>query len=104
MTIDPRTPRKVGRGQTIQVRYQAERMHGFIGKIHTELVGPGRRGRPARPRRDLHGQTEIGRIQVIATEDAPLGRHVFLRLEAVGTVEDQPVYRASRFVELEITE
>ena len=29
---------------------------------------------------------------------------VTLRLEAVGTVEDKPVYRASRFVELEITE
>jgi hypothetical protein len=52
----------------------------------------------------LVGQSESGTLQVIATEDAPLGRQQFLRLDAVGTVEDQPVYRASRFVELEITE
>ena len=52
----------------------------------------------------LVGQQDAGSLQVIATETAPLGRVHLLRLEAVGTVEDQPVYRAARFVELEITE
>ncbi len=52
----------------------------------------------------LVGRSDSGVLQIIATETAPLGRQPFLRLEAVGTVEDQPVYRASRFVELEITE
>ena len=50
------------------------------------------------------GQTETGEIQVIATANAKPGRLAFLRLEAVGTVEDQPVFRGSRFLELEITE
>jgi hypothetical protein len=103
LEIDPRTPRKIGRGKIIQLRFTAERKHGFIGKIHTELVAPGGvvglRGRGV----TLVGQTDSGTIQIIATVTAPLGRHHFLRLEAVGTVEDQPVYRASRFVELEIT-
>jgi Bacterial pre-peptidase C-terminal domain len=104
LEIDPQTPRKIGRGKIIQLRFTAERKHGFIGKIHTELVAPGGvvglRGRGV----TLVGQSDSGTLQVIATEDAPLGRQQFLRLEAVGTVEDQPVYRASRFVELEITE
>jgi hypothetical protein len=52
----------------------------------------------------LVGRSDSGVLQIIATETAPLGRQPFLRVEAVGTVEDQPVYRASRFVELEITE
>ena len=104
LEIDPNTPRKIGRGKIIQLRYTAERKHGFIGKIHTELVAPGGvvglRARGV----TLVGRSDSGSLQVIATEDAPLGRHQFLRLDAVGTVEDQPVYRASRFVELEITE
>jgi len=104
LEIDPRTPRKIGRGKIIQLRYTAERKNGFIGKIHTELAAPsgvvGLRGRGV----TFVGQTESGSIQVIATEDAPLGRQQFLRLEAVGTLEDQPVFRASRFVDLEITE
>src|SRR6185369_11641065 len=41
LEIDPRTPRKIGRGKIIQLRFTAERKHGFIGKIHTELVAPG---------------------------------------------------------------
>jgi hypothetical protein len=102
--VDPRTPAKIARGKIIQLRFTAERKHGFIGKIHTELVAPGGviglRARGV----TLVGQSDSGTLQVIATEDAPLGRHVFLRLDAIGTVEDQPVYRASRFVELEITE
>lgn len=104
LEIDPQTPRKIARGKIIQLRYTAERKHGFIGKIHTELVAPGGvvglRARGV----TLVGQSDSGTLQVIATEDAPLGRQQFLRLDAVGTVEDQPVYRASRFVELEITE
>ncbi|MBI1914797.1 MAG: PPC domain-containing protein [Planctomycetes bacterium] len=104
LEVDPRTPRKIGRGKIIQLRFTTERKHGFIGKVHTELVAPGGvvglRGRGV----TLVGQSDSGTLQVIATENAPLGRHPFLRLEAVGTVEDQPVYRASRFVELEITE
>ncbi len=104
LEIDPNTPRKIARGKIIQLRYTAERKHGFIGKIHTELVAPGGvvglRARGV----TLVGQSDSGSLQVIATENAPLGRHQFLRLDAVGTVEDQPVYRASRFVELEIVE
>ena len=104
LEIDPNTPRKIARGRIIQLGYTAERKHGFIGKIHTELVAPG--GVVGLRARGVTfvGQTDSGSLQVIATEDAPLGRHQFLRLDAVGTVEDQPVYRASRFVELEITE
>ena len=104
LEIDPNTPRKIARGKIIQLGYTAERKHGFIGKIHTELVAPG--GVVGLRARGVTfvGQTESGSLQVIATEDAPLGRHQFLRLDAVGTVEDQPVWRASRFVELEITE
>ncbi|MBA4190345.1 MAG: hypothetical protein C0467_20350 [Planctomycetaceae bacterium] len=104
LEIDPRTPTKIARGKIIQLRFTAERKQGFIGKVHTELVAPGGvvglRGRGV----TLVGQSDSGTLQVIATEDAPLGRHLFLRLDAVGTVEDQPVYRGSRFVELEITE
>ena len=104
LEIDPSTPTKIARGKTIQIRYTAERRHGFIGKIHTELMAPGGvvglRGRGV----TFVGQADSGSIQVVASEDAPLGRHPFLRLEAVGTVEDQPVYRAGKFVELEITE
>ncbi len=104
LTVDPRNPRKIGRGKVIQLGFTAERKHGFIGKVHTELVAPGGvvglRARGV----TLIGQSDSGSLQVIATEDAPLGRQQFLRLEAVGTVEDQPVYRASRFVELEITD
>lgn len=104
LEIDPRTPTKIARGKIIQLRFTAERKNGFIGKVHTEMVAPGGvvglRARGV----TLVGQSDSGALQVIATEDAPLGRHLFLRLDAVGTVEDQPRYRASRFVELEITE
>ena len=41
LEIDPRTPQKIGAGKIIQLRYTAERKHGFIGKIHTELAAPG---------------------------------------------------------------
>jgi hypothetical protein len=104
VVLDPHTPRKIARGRIILVKYRAERLNGFIGKIHTELAAPGGvtgiRGRGV----TFTGQQETGEIQVIATEDAPPGRLAFLRLEAVGTVEDQPACRGSRFLELEITE
>lgn len=104
LEVDPRTPTKIARGKTMQIRFTAERKNEFIGKVHTELVAPGGvvglRARGV----TLVGQSDSGSLQVIATEDAPLGRHLFLRLDAVGTVEDQPRYRASRFIELEITE
>jgi hypothetical protein len=104
LVIDPRTPRKIARGKIMELRFTAERKNGFIGKIHTELEAPGGVvGLRARGF-TLVGQSDSGVLQVIATETAPLGRQPFLRLEAVGTVEDQSVYRASRFVELEITE
>jgi hypothetical protein len=104
LEIDPRTPRTIGRGKVIQIRYTAERTHGFLGKVHTELAAPG--GVVGLRARGVTfvGQQDSGTIQVIATENAPLGRQPFLRLEAVGTVEDQPVFRGSRFVDLEITE
>ncbi len=104
MSIDPRTPRKIARGEVIHVRYSAERRHGFIGKIHTELAAPGGvrgiRGRGV----TFTSQTETGEIQIIATENAPLGPIEGLRLEAIGTVEDQPTYLASCLLDLEITE
>lgn len=104
LETDPRNPRKIGRGKTIQLHFTAERKQRFIGKIHTELVAPGGvvgvRARGV----TLVGQSDSGTLQVIATESAPLGRVPFLRLQAVGTVEDKPVYRAGRLVELEITE
>lgn len=104
ITLDPRTPRKIARGKTIRLKFTAERKRGFIGKIHTELVAPG--GVVGLRARGVTfvGQTEAGDLQVIATEDAPLGRQPFLRLDAIGTVEDQPVYRASCPVDLEIVE
>jgi hypothetical protein len=102
LTLDPRAPRKIARGKTIHLKYTADRKHGFIGKIHTELVAPGGviglRARGV----TFVGQADKGDLQIIATDDAPLGRQPFLRLEAIGTVEDQPVYRASCPVDLEI--
>jgi hypothetical protein len=88
----------------VQVAFFAERRHGFIGKTHVELVAPGGvaglRGRGV----TLVGQSDSGVIQIIANDDAPLGQQPFLRLEAVGTVEDRPIYRATRPLRLEIVE
>ena len=104
VSIDPRTPRKIARGKIIQLGFAVERKNGFIGKTHVELMAPGGvmglRGRGV----TLTSQSDSGTIQIIATDDAPLGRQAFLYIEAVGTVEDKPVYHASRFLELEITE
>lgn len=105
--VDRETPTRIKRGQIAQVNYLARRMHGFIGKIHTELAAPGRvtnigglRGRGV----TSVGQVETGTIQVIANEDAPLGQQPFLRLYGVGVVEDQPIYHGSCFLNLEIVE
>ena len=48
------------------------------------------------------GSTDTGTIQIIANEDAPLGQQPFLRLYSVGTLEDQPVFQGSCFLDLEI--
>ena len=89
-------------GEIVRVNYTARRRNGFFGKIHTELraAGPvtGLRGRGV----TFVGQTESGTIQIIATENATPGRQTSLRLEAVGTVEDEPVYLGSCFLHLEI--
>jgi hypothetical protein len=50
------------------------------------------------------GQTETGTIQIIANEDAALGHIPFLRLYAVGVVEDEPVFHGCCFLELETVE
>jgi hypothetical protein len=97
-------PIKIRRGEVIQLQYTAVRQNGFIGKIHTELAAPGGvkgiRGRGV----TFVGQTESGVIQIIANEDAPLGQQRGLRLEGLGTVEDEPVHLGSCFLELEIVE
>jgi hypothetical protein len=102
--VDPRAPVRIGRGKVVQVTFFAERRHGFIGKTHVELVAPGGvvglRGRGV----TLVGQSDSGVIQIIANDDAPLGQQPFLRLEAVGTVEDRPVFRATRSLRMEIVE
>jgi len=104
LDLDPATPTKIARGTILQLRFTARRVNGFLGKVHTELTAPGGvvglRARGV----TFTGQTDSGSLQVIATDNAPLGRHALLRLEAVGTVEDQPLYRAGRPVELEIVE
>ena len=102
--VDPRAPVRIGRGKVVQVTFFAERRHGFIGKTHVDLVAPGGvvglRGRGV----TLVGQSDSGVIQIIANDDAPLGQQPFLRLEGVGTVEDRPVYRATRALRMEIVE
>ena len=100
-------PRKIKRGKIVQVGYTARRMNGFINKIHTELAAPGKvtdvgrlRGRGV----SSTGQAESGTIQVIANEDAELGLHPFLRLYAVGVLEDEALYHGSCFLPMEIVE
>lgn len=107
VAIDPFTPAQVKRGETFQVKYTATRTNGFIGKIHTELASPGvvtdvpgLRGRGV----TFVGQSEDGVIQIVVNDNATLGRQSFLRLFGVGTIEDQPAYFGSAFLQLEITE
>ena len=102
--VPPSTPRKIHRGEVVQVSYSARRINGFIGKIHTELDAAdevvGLRGRGV----TFVGQSETGTIQVIASDDAPLGRQPFLRLHGVGVLEDRPLYHSGCFLDLEIVE
>ena len=104
VAVDLEAPITIARGEIVQLKYSARRQDGFIGKIHTELVAPGGvfgiRGRGV----TFVGQTDSGVIQIIANEDAPLGQQTGLRLEGIGTVEDEAVHRGSVFVTLEIVE
>ena len=103
LRIDPKTPKTIKRGEVILLKYRAIRRNGFIGKIHTELHAPeGVSGLRARGVTFV-GQTDTGELQIIASDDAPLGRQATLRLEAVGTVEDEPIHHVGCFVDLEIT-
>ncbi|WP_339912175.1 hypothetical protein, partial [Symmachiella dynata] len=102
--IDPYAPKTIHRGEVIQIHYTARRVNGFISKIHTELAAPvkvaGIRGRGV----TFVGQTDSGTIQIIANDDAELGQQPFLRLYGIGTVEAQPIYHGSCFLELEVVE
>ena len=105
--IDPFTPAKVRRGETIQVKYNVQRKNGFIGKLHTELAAPGRvtdvvglRGRGE----TFVGQTDGGMLQITVNDNAPLGRQPFLRLFTVGVLEDEPTFQGADFFPLEIVE
>ena len=105
--VDPFAVTQVTRGEIFQVAYSVMRMNGFIGKIHTELAGagvitdvPGLRGRGV----TSTGQANRGSIQIEVNGDAQLGEQQFVRLFAVGVVEDEPVFYGSRFLTLEITE
>ncbi|QDT41718.1 putative subtilase-type serine protease precursor [Gimesia alba] len=104
VAVDTSAPQKIRRGETIQVKYSAKRINGFINKIHTELEAAdkleGLRVRGV----TFVGQTEQGTLQIIANDDAPLGKQPSIRLFAVGVVEDQPIYHGSCFLDLEITE
>ncbi|MEC7564789.1 MAG: hypothetical protein VX738_03815 [Planctomycetota bacterium] len=102
--VDLDAPRTISRGEIVQLKYSARRQNGFIGKIHTELAAPGGvqgiRGRGV----TFVGQTDAGVIQIIANDDAPLGQQAGLRLEGLGTVEDEGVHLGSIFLNLEIVE
>ena len=95
------------RGQIAQVKYRVRRLNGFINKIHSELAAPGTvtkvgglRGRGV----TFVGQTDSGAIQVVASDDAPLGQRAFLRVYAVGVLEDEALYHGSHFLNLQIVE
>lgn len=105
--VDPFAVTRAKRGEVIQVRYSAQRLNGFIGKMHTELAAPGRvtdvvglRGRGE----TFVGQADKGSLQIIINDDAPVGRPAFLRLFTVGVVEDEPTFFGSSFLPLEIVE
>jgi len=104
MELDQDAPTRIHRGEVLRVKYSARRVNGFISKMHTELFAPdgvrGIRGRGV----SFVGQTDSGTIQIIANEDAPLGRQPFLRLFAVGVLEDEAVFQGSCLLPLEIVE
>ena len=104
LALDPSSPTKIARGKIMQLKFTAKRTGGFIGKVHVELAAPGGVVGVRARGNTLTGQEENASLQVIATDNAPLGRQRLLRLEAVGTVEDRPVYRAGTLIELEIVE
>ena len=97
-------PKTIARGKIVKVNYTAKRTNGFISKIHTELEAPGEviglRVRGV----TFVGQTESGTLQIIANENAPLGQQPFLRLFAVGVVEDEAVYQGGCFLDMKIVE
>jgi hypothetical protein len=100
--VDPKTPRRIKRGEVVQLTYRAFRRNGFIGKIRAELHAPeGVSGLRARGVTFV-GQTDTGVIQIAASDDAPLGRQPTLRLEALGTVEDEPIHHVGCFIDMEI--
>lgn len=103
--VDPYNPKQIRRGEVLQVKYWARRTNGFISKIHTELFSTtekidGLRGRGV----TFVGQTDSGTIQIIANENARLGKRRSLRLYAVGVLEDEAVYHGSCFLEMEVVE
>ena len=102
--IDPYAPKTIKRGEITQVKYTVKRVNGFISKIHTEMTAPdeviGLRARGS----SSVGQSESGTLQIIANDDAPLGRQPFIRFYAVGVIEDEAVYHGSYFLNLEIVE
>ncbi len=107
VTLDPYNPRTIRRGEIVQVKYRVRRLNGFINKVHSELAAPGTvtkvgglRGRGV----TFVGQTESGAIQVVASDDAPLGQRAFLRVYAVGVLEDEALYHGSHFLNLRIVE
>jgi hypothetical protein len=105
--VQPTAPRSIGRGKIVQIPYTARRLNGFIGKIHTELAIPGTVTEVGRLRArgvTFVGETGSGTIQIIANDDAKLGRIPFLRLYAVGVVEDVPMYHGCCFLDLETVE
>lgn len=104
LALDPSSPTKIARGKIVQLKFTARRTGGFIGKVHVELAAPGGVVGVRARGNTLTGQEETASLQVIATDNAPLGRQRLLRLEAVGTVEDRPIYRAGKLIELEIVE
>jgi len=105
--VDPFAVTQARRGETIKVAYSANRLNGFIGKMHTELAAPGRitdvvglRGRGE----TFTGQTDKGTLQIVVNDDAPLGRQPSLRLFTVGVVEDEATCFGSSLLPLEIIE
>jgi len=103
--VDPYNPKQIRRGEVLQVKYSARRTNGFISKIHTELFSTtekvdGLRGRGV----TFVGQTDSGTIQIIANENARLGKRPALRLYAVGVLEDEAVFHGSCFLPMEVVE
>lgn len=104
LEIDRNAPKTIRRGEYLQVKFTGRRVNGFINKMHTEMTAPGGViGLRARGT-SFVGQTDSGSLQIIANENAPLGKQPFVRFYAVGVVEDQPVFHGSVFLDLEIVE